>query len=134
MSAVSKKVQKTAQEELDRVTALTKDSLKSYAYLYPLKGILYFVSHRALWKPLLAKLAPLMSLGVSVTTAMFFFTYLPQAAVLALFEGPLAAISTALLVLSESSTIINVLSKGFLIDDALVDTFDGVSESSFGAM
>jgi hypothetical protein len=58
---------------------------------------------------------------------MFFFTYLPQAAVLALFNGPLAALTTVLLVFSESSTIFNVLSKNFFIDDALIDTFDGVS-------
>lgn len=57
---------------------------------------------------------------------MFLFTYLPQAAVLAFTSGPLAAISAALLVLSESSTIFTVLSKSFLIQDALVDTFDGV--------
>ncbi len=57
---------------------------------------------------------------------MFVFTYLPQAAVLAFSNGPFAAISAALLVLSESSTIFTMLSKSFLIDDALVDTFDGV--------
>lgn len=56
---------------------------------------------------------------------MFFFTYLPQAAVTALFQGPLAAFSTVLLVLSESSTLINVLARGLLVEDALVDTFDG---------
>jgi len=57
---------------------------------------------------------------------MFLFTYVPQAAVLAIFNGPLSVVSTALLVLSESSTIFNLLSKTFLIDDALIDTFDGV--------
>lgn len=57
---------------------------------------------------------------------MFAFTYLPQAAVLTIFDGPLAALTTILLVLSESSTIFSVLSKSFLIDDALIDTFDGV--------
>ena len=41
-------------------------------------------------------------------------------------KGPLAAVSAALLVLSESSTLFTVLSKTFLIEDALVDTFDGV--------
>lgn len=30
-------------------------------------------------------------------------------------------------VVSESSTIFSVLSKNFLIDEALIDTFDGVS-------
>ena len=56
---------------------------------------------------------------------MFAVTYVPQAAVLTLFNGPLAVLTTILLVLSESSTIFSVLSKNFLIDDALIDTFDG---------
>lgn len=56
---------------------------------------------------------------------MFVFTYLPQAAVMAFTSGPLAAISAGLLVLSESSTLITILSKTFLIEDALIDTFDG---------
>lgn len=57
---------------------------------------------------------------------MFLFTYVPQVAVMAFTSGPLAALSAALLVLSESSTLFTVLSKTFLIEDALVDTFDGV--------
>ncbi|KAF2752304.1 hypothetical protein M011DRAFT_463766 [Sporormia fimetaria CBS 119925] len=56
---------------------------------------------------------------------MFAVTYVPQAAVLTIFNGPLAILTTVLLVLSESSTIFSVLSKNFLIDEALLDTFDG---------
>lgn len=56
---------------------------------------------------------------------MFVFTYLPQAAVMAFTSGPLAAISAALLVLSESSTLTMVLSKALIIEDSLIDTFDG---------
>lgn len=56
---------------------------------------------------------------------MFFFTYVPQMAIMAFTSGPLAAISAALLVLSESSAITNVLSRSFLVEDALIDTFDG---------
>lgn len=66
-----------------------------------------------------------MTLGIGITTFMFVFTYLPQAAIMAFTSGPLAAISGALLVLSESSTLITILSKTFLIEDALTDTFDG---------
>ena len=46
--------------------------------------------------------------------------------VLFFVNGPLAAFTTVLLILSESSTLITLLSKSFLIADALVDTFDGV--------
>ena len=77
-------------------------------------------------KPLTTKLAPTMTLGLGVTTFMFLVTYIPQMAVMAFTSGPLAAVSAALLVLSESSTLFTILSKTFLIEDALTDTFDGV--------
>lgn len=46
-------------------------------------------------------------------------------AIMAFTSGPLAAISAAILVLGESSAITNVLSRSFLVEDALIDTFDG---------
>ena len=66
-----------------------------------------------------------MTLGLGVTIAMFLFTYLPQLTVLVFTQGPLAAFTTVLLVLSESSTLTMVLSKALLIEDSLIDTFDG---------
>lgn len=124
---MSAKVKETAKEEVERVRSLVVQAVNSGTYIYPIKGLFYFLSHRSLWKPLMSKLAPVISTGIGVTTFMFFFTYLPQAAILAIFNGPLAALSTILLVLSESSTISNLLSRTFFIEDALVDTFDGVS-------
>lgn len=122
---MSEKIKEVAVEEAERVKGLVREAASSNAYLYPFKGITYFMSHKSLWGPLLSKLAPTLSLGIGVTTFMFFFTYIPQAALLALFNGPLAFISTALLVLSESSTLSTVLSKSFFLEDALIDTFDG---------
>ena len=43
---------------------------------------------------------------------------------MAFTQGPFAAVSGAILVLSESSELFTILSKTFLIQDALVDTFD----------
>ncbi|KAF6233588.1 hypothetical protein HO173_008145 [Letharia columbiana] len=120
------KVRDVAVGEADRIKTLTVQAARSAAYLYPVKGIYYFLSHRSLWKPLTTKLAPTMTLGLGVTTFMFLFTYVPQVAVMAFTSGPLAAVSAALLVLSESSTLFTILSKTFLIEDALTDTFDGV--------
>ena len=70
-----------------------------------------------------------MGLSAVVITSMFFFTYLPQLAFMVFVDGPLAAFTTILLTLSESSTLINVISRTFLIQDALTDTFDGVMVS-----
>jgi len=120
------KAKEVAVEDLTRAKDLATSAAKSGAYLYPIKGIFYFFTHRALWKPLLSKLAPATLLSLGVVAFMFVFAYLPQLAVLVFVNGPLAAFTTILLTLSESSTLITLLSKNFLIQDALVDTFDGV--------
>lgn len=60
-----------------------------------------------------------------MTAGMFAFTYLPQLAVLLFTSGPLAVLSTVFLVLSESSTLTMLLAKTLLIEDSLIDTFDG---------
>ncbi|KAB8356654.1 hypothetical protein FH972_024231 [Carpinus fangiana] len=98
---VTKKVKEVAKDEAVRVRALAEDGVKSGAWSYPFR------------------------VGVGVTVAMFVFTYLPQVAVMAFVEGPLAPFSTILLVLSESSTLFNFLARGFVLGDSLVDVFDG---------
>ena len=90
-----------------------------------MEGILYFVSHRDLWKPLMSKLVPTLSAGVVVTLLCFAILYLPQTAVMAFTSGPVAAVTAAILTLSESSTITNLISRTFFIEEALIDTFDG---------
>lgn len=56
---------------------------------------------------------------------MFAFAYVPQLAVLVFVNGPLAVLTTVILILSESSTIISVLTRSFLLKDTLLDVFDG---------
>lgn len=62
---------------------------------------------------------------MGVIAGMFVFTYLPQLAVLVFVDGPIAVLSTILLVLNESSTIVNMVSRNWILQDALLDTFDG---------
>jgi len=59
-----------------------QDALHSRAWLYPLKGVVYFVSHRTCWGPFLKALPPALALSAAVLGFMFTFTYLPQAAFL----------------------------------------------------
>jgi len=119
------KIKETAKQELNNLQHAATEGVKSGAYVYPFRGILFFLTHKSLWKPLLKKLTPTLGLGLGVTSFMFFFTYLPQLAICFFTSGPLAAFTTILLVLSESSTLTMVLSKALLIEDSLIDTFDG---------
>ncbi|KAK0609368.1 hypothetical protein B0T17DRAFT_546894 [Bombardia bombarda] len=123
--SVQSKAQEVAKEDIDRVKILFNDAAKSRSYLYPIKGIFYFFTHRALWKPLLSRLAPTLGLSVGVVASMFFLTYVPQFAILVFVNGPLAVFTTSLLILNESSMIISAISKNFLLHDAILDTFDG---------
>ncbi|CCC08792.1 unnamed protein product [Sordaria macrospora k-hell] len=125
VESVQAKAQEVAKEDYDRAKTLINDAAKSGSYLYPVKGIFYFLSHRSLWKPLLKKLAPIVTLSVGVVTGMFFFTYVPQLALMTFVNGPLAVFTTAVLVLNESSAVISFLSRNFVMQDALLDTFDG---------
>ncbi len=68
----------------------------------------------------------MVTLSAGVVSSMFFFTYLPQLAVLIFVNGPLAVFTTVFLILSESSTIVSLISRNFLLQEALLDTFDGV--------
>lgn len=62
------------KEDYDRAKVLINDAARSGSYLYPIKGILYFATHKPLWKPLLSTLAPQLALSAGVVTSMFFFT------------------------------------------------------------
>ncbi|PYH95569.1 hypothetical protein BO71DRAFT_428957 [Aspergillus ellipticus CBS 707.79] len=112
-------------DEAIHVRTIAKDVVLSGTYLYPFKGIIYTANHRPLWQPFLSRSGKIISLGLGVTSTMFFFTYVPQAAVMAITSGPLAPVSAALLVLSESSTITTFLARAFVLSDAITDTFDG---------
>lgn len=100
------------------------DAVASRTFLYPPLGTLYLIRHPSLWPPLLKRLPACIALSVVVVGAMFFFTYLPQAAVLSFVDGPLGPVNAAMLVLSESNTIINALARAFILEHALWDIFD----------
>lgn len=63
-------------------------------------------------------------MSVAVIIPMFLLTYVPQAAVLTLMNGPLGPINAVALVLSESSVIITTVARAFLLEKALCDIFD----------
>jgi len=118
------KAKEVAIEDFNKARTVALAAANSGSYLYPIKGILYYLSHRSLWKPMMHKIIPTLTLSVSVVVLMFMFTYVPQVAIMFFTSGPLAPFTTILLILSESSTIITMLSQSFIIQEALIDTFD----------
>jgi hypothetical protein len=69
---------------------------------------------------------PIVLLSSFVYFLLFFFTYLPQVAFLAIFQGAGAWVSGAFLVLGEGAAIVAALFEAFFVDETLVDVFDSV--------
>lgn len=132
----------------NQLATTSKDAVASGAYIYPLhvrltclcfslslqthlhlihQGIAYFLSHAALRKPLYKVAIPATLLSLGVLIGVFGALYLPQVAVLAIVNGPVAFVNAALLCLSESAFLINAIARAFLLEDALLAVFDAVS-------
>jgi len=104
-----------------------QDAVHSRAWLYPIKGIIFFLSHKACWGPFIKTLPPAMAMSAAILGFMFTFTYLPQAAFLSVINfGPIGFISAIPLVLSESYIIFQTLSKAFILDQRTAEVFDRV--------
>ena len=102
------------------------DALTHASWLYPFKGIVYFIVHPALYPLLNARLLPIFLLSAFVLFTLFFWTYLPIVAILAIIHGPLAWLQAAVLLLGIGAAITALLFEGFFVDETLVDIFDAV--------
>lgn len=99
-------------------------SILTPTYLYPFKGLYYFLAHPSFYPLFGRRLVPLTVLSILILGLLFTFTYLPQAAFLLIFHGPTAWVSAAFLVLGEGNIVIALLFEAFLVDETLVDVFD----------
>ncbi|OCT44021.1 hypothetical protein CLCR_00125 [Cladophialophora carrionii] len=101
-------------------------SVLDVVWLYPLKGILYFIRHPYLFPLFKARLVPIFLLSAFIYANLFIWAYLPQVAFLAIFHGPGAWLNATFLVLGEGAAIVALLFEAFFVDETLVDTFDAV--------
>lgn len=95
-----------------------------HAGAYPVQGIWYFLRHREYYPLFIGRLLPLSLISLFVYTILFTFTFLPQLALLALWQGRAALFNAVVLVLGEGLVIIQGLFEGFFVDECRVDAFD----------
>jgi hypothetical protein len=98
--------------------ALSRDAFLSQAWMYPLLGIYYLGSRPALYNAVAPVVIKTLITSLAITAGMFTFTYLPQLAFCAVFSGPLAFASAAVMVLGESYVLIAFVSKLFFLNAA----------------
>lgn len=75
---------------------------------FPLYGVWYFARHREFYPLFASRLLPLSLISLLVYFLLFTFTFLPQFAFLAIWQGWNAWFSTVVLVLGEGLVIIQV--------------------------
>ncbi|KAL8279308.1 hypothetical protein RQP46_008345 [Phenoliferia psychrophenolica] len=121
-----KKASNLVQQDATAVGSIALEAVQSGAYIYPIRGIYYFLSHPKLFESVKPIIIKSITMSATVLSLMTFFTYLPQVAFLALVSGPLAFIGAAAAVLAESWIIITFLNKTFLVKDASEKVFDAV--------
>lgn len=102
-------------EKLDETVTISRDAITSGGWSYPFLGILYFASHPSLYRAVAPVLIKCLVASLGITGGLFIFTYLPQVAFCALFSGPFAFITAAVMVLGEAYAIILVVSKAFFL-------------------
>lgn len=100
----------------------------SPAFLYPLKGIWYFATHRYLWPLAKARLLPLTLLSICVLALLFITAYLPIVAFLAIFHlNPGSAwVNGTFFILGIGTLLISILFEAMFVDNTQVDIFDAV--------
>ncbi|KAF4965487.1 hypothetical protein FSARC_6720 [Fusarium sarcochroum] len=91
---------------------------------YPLRGIWFFCCNREFWPLFVSRILPLSLISFLVYFVLFTFTFLPQYAFLAIFQGWGAWVNAVVLVLGEGLVIIQGLFEGFFVDECRVDVFD----------
>ncbi|QIW96540.1 hypothetical protein AMS68_002058 [Peltaster fructicola] len=97
------------------------------SFMYPLKGIWYFSTHRYLWPVLKGRLLPLVILASGTLALLFAVAYLPIVGFLKLFHFQGSAwVNGTFFVLEIGSLFVALLFEALLVDHIQVDIFDAV--------
>ena len=100
----------------------------SPAFLYPLRGVWYCITHRYLHPLAKGRLLPLVLLSTCVLAVLFLAAYLPLVALLEIFHRTGSAwVNGTVFILGVGSLIITVLFEALFVDHTQVDIFDAVS-------
>ncbi|KAG8827875.1 hypothetical protein FRC19_011576 [Serendipita sp. 401] len=115
-----------AKEQITTATKITRAAVFSGTYIWPLQGQYHFLTHPALFKPVLPNIIKSTLFTIGVTVLLFILTYLPTVAVLAFVSGPFAFIAAIPVILGEGAAIGIVVAKIFWLGQATERLFDEV--------
>ncbi|KAJ7197267.1 hypothetical protein GGX14DRAFT_472077 [Mycena pura] len=122
---MSSSVSAALDNQVREISTLASDAAFSGAWLYPIHGVWYTLRH-GLYRTLVPVTLKILGTALAITAALFAFTYLPQVAFCALFSGPLAFATAAMLVLGEAYALVMFVAKAFFLGQAQDQLFNAV--------
>ncbi|CAE6501183.1 unnamed protein product [Rhizoctonia solani] len=117
-------VTEIARSQVQTAANVGHEAVSSGAYVYPVKGIYYLLAHPRLYKPIAKPLLLSLVTNLGILVFLFTVTYLPQAAFMCIFSGPLGFITAIPLILGEAAALTNIIARTFYLGPALEDLFD----------
>ncbi|KAK7685692.1 hypothetical protein QCA50_011036 [Cerrena zonata] len=111
-------------QEATVVARLSGQAIISFAWLWPIRGVLYTLLHPHVILSVSRTLFTSLLTSAIIFTVLAFFTYLPQAAFLSIFTGPLGPILALLLVGAESVFLVTFFARALFLEPALSQVFD----------
>ncbi|KZT07247.1 uncharacterized protein LAESUDRAFT_725152 [Laetiporus sulphureus 93-53] len=115
---------RTLLREGQHVVVLTAQAIASLAWLWPLRGIYFSVTHPAVILSARGAILKALVSSAVVFGTMFFLTFFPQLAIVAFITGPLAPVIAFILVGAETAAILALLVRPLFLEPALTQVFD----------
>ncbi|OSD04760.1 hypothetical protein PYCCODRAFT_1457702 [Trametes coccinea BRFM310] len=112
------------QHEAQETASHALQALTSLAWLWPIRGILYSISHPQIILSVRHALLKSILSSAAIFAVLAFFTYLPQMAILAIFTGPLAPLVALVVVGAESLLLLSFFVRALFLEPALTHVFD----------
>ncbi|CAL1714142.1 unnamed protein product [Somion occarium] len=113
------------REEASEAARLSGQALASLAWLWPIRGIIYTVTHPQVVLSVHKALLTSLITSTIIFLLLAFFTYIPQAAFLSIFTGLFIGPVLALLLIgAESVFFITFFARALFLEPALSQVFD----------
>ncbi|KAI0832107.1 hypothetical protein BC628DRAFT_1415565 [Trametes gibbosa] len=117
------------QNEARESAANTFEAVASLAWLWPVRGLLFSITHPSIILSVRKALLKSLITSAVIFAVLAFFTYVPQMAILAIFTGPLAPLIALVVVGAESLLLISFLARALFLEPALTHVFDVTLEA-----
>ncbi|KAI0773283.1 hypothetical protein BD413DRAFT_472964 [Trametes elegans] len=118
------------QHEAQETASHTFRALASFAWLWPIRGLVFSITHPQIIMSVRHALLKSLVSSVVIFIALAFFTYIPQMAILAIFTGPLAPLVALIVVGAESLLLLSFFARALFLEPALTQVFDRTLQAS----